>query len=206
MSKRWSKTELAELERLAANHSSEELAERFETEAITVRSKLSGLGLRSTDMRTDSDDGAIQGFTDAIRLLHDQKWSDAIALFEKVIRETDGLQLADRARQYLKLCRRRSAPVEGGRDPYLEAVFEKNRGNLVQAVQLCLEHGSTDEEERYAYLMASIRALEGSDDEALELLETAIRLEPKNRVHAFHDSDFQTLRGREEFSQLIQAP
>ena len=72
-------------------------------------------------------------------------------------------------------------------DPYLSAVFEKNNGNLEQALELCQQQGATDKDERYTYLMASIQALAGAEDEALDLLQAAIRLEPKNRVHAYHD-------------------
>lgn len=206
MEKRWNNAELTDLKRRASNHTTEELALRFRTDAAQVRDKLAELGIEAASPVSEVDKAAIADFDRAVHRLHEQKWSEAIDLFEKVIAETEGMQLADRARQHLEICRQRIEPANEDPDPYLQAVFEKNRGNLEEALALCRANGAADDDAHYAYLMASIQALSGAEDEALELLETAIRLDAKNRVHAFHDPDFKALRGREEFSQLIQAP
>ena len=206
MEKRWSKAELAHLKRYAKSQSIEELAQKFHADVATVRNKLAELGLGGTEGSSASEEAALEAFTQALELLHSQRWDEAAKLLEKVITESDGLHLADRARQHLEICRQRTAKAAEDGDPYLRAVFEKNRGNLERALDLCLRQDGAKDQEHFAYLMASIRALEGAEDEALDLLATAIRLEPKNRVHAFHDSDFRTLHGREEFSQLVQAP
>lgn len=206
MEKRWSKAELAHLKKNATSQSVEELAQRFHTDPDTVRAKLSELGLGASGRSSESEEAALADFSQAIELLFKKKWSQAAKLFEKVIAESEGMQLADRARQHLAVCNLQTEEVEEADDPYLQAVYEKNLGNLERALALCEKQDGAKGEEHYAYLMASIRALEGDEDEALALLETAIRLEPKNRVHAYHDSDFRALHGRDEFSQLVQAP
>ncbi len=206
MEKRWSKAELAHLKKNATSQSVEELAQKFHTDPDVVRAKLTELGLGSSDGSSKSEEAALADFTKGLELLHGKKWSKAAKVFEKVIADCEGMQLADRARQYLAICRQQTEEAEETDDSYLRAVFEKNRGNLERAFELCEERDGAKSEEHFAYLMASIRALDGAEDEALELLEAAIELEPKNRIHAFHDSDFKALHGREEFTELVSAP
>ena len=206
MEKRWSKAEIAHLKRSVEKQSAEELAQRFRTDTETVRRKLEELGLGSADADARAADTALEEFQQAFELLNAKKWAPAAKLFDKVATSAEGLQLADRARQYLAICQSRTAKEDDGADPYLRAVFEKNKGNLEAALELCQKHGSLKKEERYAYLAASIQALSGATDEALKLLEAAIKLEPKNRVHAYHDPDFEALQASKEFAQLVQAP
>ncbi len=203
MEKLWSKAEIAHLKRKAASQSIEELAQRFHTDATTVRRKLEELGLGSMDASDASTEAALEDFAEALKQLYDGKYPQAAELLENVVANTEDRQLADRARQHIAICTAHTADVVEDEDPYLLAVFEKNNGNFDQALELCQQQ-KTDGDERYAYLMASIQALAGDEDQALGLLEDAIRLEPRNRVHAYHDPDFEALRGREEFTQLVQ--
>ncbi len=204
MAKRWSKTEIAHLRRHAGADSIEELALRLHTDGETVRRKLAELGLDAGGSSGDGDaNAALAHYTQALQQLHDQSWEAASELLERVIVEADGQQLADRARQYLEACARQIQAEPADEDPYLRAVFEKNDGNLEAALDACRTQAADDE--RYAYLMASIKALMGEHDEALDLLAKSIELEPKNRVHAYHDPDFHELRGLEEFSGLVAA-
>ncbi|MCP3963137.1 MAG: hypothetical protein GY719_35300 [bacterium] len=206
MSKRWSKAELAHLKRYAESQSLEELAQRFHTDTESVRQKLEDLGLAGAGTSSADAEAALASFQEALELLHQKKWAKAAKLLEKTAAAAEDIHLADRARQHLEICRQQTDKTKDDADPYLRAVFEKNRGNLDEALALCKKQRGAAKEERYAYLMASIQALSGSEDEALTLLEDAIRLEPKNRVHAYHDPDFLALHGREEFTQLVQAP
>lgn len=147
-------------------------------------------------------DAALQDYDEGLGLLYKKQWKKAAAIFEKVVAEADNPHLGDRARQNLEVCRRRLRKQEEAEDPYLLAVFEKNQGNLDGALKLCEQHGKLDKDERYAYLAASIRSLAGEEDKALKHLEAAIRLEPKNRVHAYHDPDFKSLHKNDAFRGL----
>ncbi len=204
MEKRWSKAEIAHLKRNAESQSLGELAQRFHTDADVVRRKLDELGLGVADSGADADEAAIKGLNRALELLHEKKYEQATEVLEDVAAGADSMQLADRARQYLAICRSETAETADDADPYLRAVFEKNNGNLERALELCKEQKAADGDGRYAYLMASIQALAGAEDEALKHLETAIRLEPRNRVHAYHDPDFEALQVRDEFAELTQ--
>lgn len=203
MEKRWSKTELTHLKRHVGSQTAEELAQRFHTDAEAVRRKIEELNIgdRAPGAGAESDE-ELRLFEEALELLHAKKWEKAAKAFEQLVTSADHSQLIDRSRQFLEVCRDQLGEGKVDTEPYLQAVFEKNQGNLEQALEICKKHGNS-EEERFVYLEASLRALEGSEDEALKLLTDAIRLEPKNRVHAYHDPDFQNLRGSEEFSTLL---
>lgn len=204
MDKLWSKSEIAHLERHADSQNLTELAQRFHTDTDTVRKKMDELGLASSSTSAEMMDAAMKKFEEGVQLLYDKKYEAAATAFEQSIAESDTRQLSDRARQYLQICRDRTEEADVGDDPYLAAVYEKNSGNLDAASELCKKQGKAVEtEEKYAYLMASVHALAEEEDEALSHLARAIELEPKNRVHAYHDPDFASLRGREEFSRLL---
>ena len=149
-------------------------------------------------------DTSLEDFAEGMKLLGEKNLSSAAERFEKVIAETDGRHLRDRARQFLAICRSQLGQDENIEDLFLAAVVKKNDGQLDEARSLCEQDGSDDE--KFAYLKASIEALAGNEEQALELLEKAIGLEPKNRVHAFHDPDFEDLRGHEGFAALINPP
>ena len=199
MEKHWQKTEIAYLKRHADAKSLEQLAVRLNTDPETVRIELEKLGLRVGGAEA-KDDPALSRFENAIKFLHSQKWAKAAAELEAVIEASDGLQLRDRARQHLAICHQHLEEQETVEDPYLRAVVAKNRGELDEALALCT---NTDREERFAYLAASILALRGDGGDAVSQLRTAIELEPKNRVHAYHDPDFEALRDDDAFSELI---
>lgn len=160
----------------------------------------------STAVASPGSDPATKHYEKALRLMFDGKFAKAEAGFQAVIEETDSRQLQALARQYQAACRRQGAADDANADgdPYLAAVYEKNRGNLETALKLI--EGQTEGNADYLFLAASIHALGGDEEKALTLLEDAIRLEPKIRVHAFNDPDFSELRGQEGFDALVKHP
>lgn len=199
MDKRWQQSEIAYLKRHAHDTSVGRLAQRFHVDADTVQSKLGELGLTGTTTEPAADP-ALGKFEKALEYLHKGDHKKAAKAFEKVLESTDGRQLRARARQYLDICRRHLENEQDSEDPYLLAVYEKNRGAFEKADALARQGGDGDE--RYVYLRASIQALQGHDD-AVTTLARAIELNPRNRVHAFHDPDFEELRQDEAFADLL---
>lgn len=150
---------------------------------------------------TADADPAVTAFTQGLEAFHRQDWPRAAELFESTLAESDRLDLSARARQYLAAARQRMAAKGGAKaqvaeeqDPFLRAVFDKNRGDYAAALQACSQDGREQKDERFAYLAASIHAAEGRIDEAVQALTRAIELNPKNRVHAYHDPDFAEIR------------
>lgn len=202
MEKRWQKTEIAHLKRYAKSKTAEELAKRMHTDPATVRRKLKELGLGEGATVKVGDDPVVADYEKGLEHLHAKRWAKAQACFATVVDATDSRQLRDRARQYQAICQQYLEEPAAPEDPYLMAVIEKNRGDFAAAHALC-PADAADGDQRYAYLLASMAALEGNAEDAIALLQTAIRLEPKNRVHAFHDPDFESLRTEDAFTQLL---
>lgn len=207
MSKKWTDSEIKYMKRFAASKRLEELAQRFDTDPEQVRAKLVKLGLATKEgsvAHTASSDPLVASFEEAVKALHKGKWAQAAELFDRVIEASDLLELVGAARQYLAICRAHLAPEEQGEagDPFVRAVYLKNRGEYRAALELC-DGDKGQKDERFLYLAASIHALEGRMDEAAKVLARAIELNPKNRVHAFHDPDFARLRQDPERAGLF---
>lgn len=157
-------------------------------------------------------DPALDAFAKGLAALQKKQWSQAAEHLEKAIAETDLPELKDRARQLLAATRReQTGPAGEGKgkskpaeeDPFLQAVFEKNRGDLKAALELCRKAGRDQKDDRFAYLAASIQAVEGRLDEAVQTLTRAIELNSRNRVHAFHDPDFAEIRRNRDYRHVF---
>lgn len=208
MAKDWTTKEISYLKRYAASKRLEELAQRVEAEEAEVAAKLGELGLTSKDGASRSRLGhepLLKTYEEGLKALYGGKHKQAEKLLAQVAEECDQPELAERARQLLDGMRRDRAdgPPESD-DPFLLAVFEKNRGNHDRALEMTKAGGRTGKDERFAYLEASIHSLEERLDEAAEALSRAIEMNRKNRVHAFHDPDFAPLRKSREHAELFQ--
>lgn len=208
MAKRWKKQEETYLKRYSAKKHVAELAERFRTDNSTILGKLKELELEALD---SVDPAPLEGnpllevFQKGLKALHDGKWKQAVDFFQKVIDETDQSDLANRANRYLAVCRDhlpKRAPKQE-EDPYLRAVYERNRSNFDEAMALCSAGGRRAKDPRFAYLAASIFAVTEQPEEAVKYLEIAIRLDPASRVQALLDADFEGLRASSEHAHLF---
>lgn len=163
-------------------------------------------------------DPMIEMYSQGLAALQQKKYAKAVELLEKVLAESDRPDLRDRARQLLAASREKAATETGGKakgkakeaaapapaeelDPFLQAVFEKNRGNHAAALEISQQHEQKDE--RFAYLVAAIHASENRLDEAARALNHAAELNPKNRIHAYHDSDFAELRKNKDYRHVF---
>jgi tetratricopeptide (TPR) repeat protein len=152
-------------------------------------------------------DPALDSLTKGLAALQKKDWPRAAALLEKAVALADRPELRDRARQFLAASQAKaqaeaSKPARGS-DPYLQAVFEKNRGHFKEALEICRRGGRDQKDERFAYLSASIHALENRLEEAAQALARAIEMNATNRIHAFHDSDFAELRKNRDYRSLF---
>ncbi len=153
-------------------------------------------------------DSGLSGYTDALAAMHKQDWAKAVKLLDRLAVDDDQPEIAARARVFLLAAKQRlgSGEEQGGEDAYLQAVFEKNRGNLEAALEISRRGGRDKKDERFAYLTASVYALEGRSEDAAQALTQAVELNPKNRIHAYHDADFAELRKDRDFRHLFDFP
>jgi tetratricopeptide (TPR) repeat protein len=150
------------------------------------------------------EQASIERFEKALQLLHRKQWDEAAKAFTQVAEGNPGSSIAERARVYREVCKKKlsNEPVAEG-DPYLAAVAAKNRGDLDAALEAINRAGAKGKDARFTYLQASIEGLRGNQDEAVKLLLKAIEMDPSNRVHAFWDPDFADVRKSPELQPLF---
>lgn len=204
----WKKEDVTYLKRYAKTRSLSELGDRFGKPTDAVEDKLKELHLASKDGRGYQEpwiDPAVSDFEAGLEAFHGGQIAKARKSFEKVVAEAEQPDLSARARVYLDLCdRQEQSDTADEADPYLQAVVAKNRGDFEEAMDLCTRGGRKGKDERFAYLAAAIHALRGEDEDAVAALQLAIDMEPKNRIHAYHDSDFDGLREHPEVVALYE--
>lgn len=160
-------------------------------------------------VRRSAADPDLDALTAGLAALQNKDWAKAAELLEQAVTQTDRPEVRERARQLLAVSRQK-AQEAGGKtaqepdsDPYLLAVYEKNRGNFRAVLDFCGKDKRAEKDERFAYMLASIHALEGRTEEAAQALVKAVELNPKNRIHAFHDPDFAELRKNRDYRPLF---
>lgn len=205
MAKRWKKEQITYLKRYSTKRDIDELAKRFRTDGDTVRAKLDELGLEAADYKRVElpPDPALEPLEEGLEALYAKRWKQAEKLLTKAADEAEQPELGNRARRYLAAVHRQTAKKKAASDPYLEAVYERNRGRLDEALEICRSGGRQSKDQRFALLAASIHSLKGDLDEAARFLELAIEFDPKNRVHAYHDADFAALREEPDYAHLF---
>lgn len=207
MAKRWKQAETNYLKRYSTKRRVTELAERFDTNADAVRAKLDEMGLEAVDYQKleAQPDPGIEPLEKGLEALYAKKYAQAakhLAQAEAIAGQSD---VANRARRYLAMARSQTEKTKAAADPYLEAVYERNRGNLTAALEICSRGGRQSKDDRFAHLAASIYAVTGEPEKAAKFLEVAIGLNPRNRVLAFHDSDFDALREDPRYAELFSS-
>ncbi len=149
------------------------------------------------------NDAALKNLEAGIELFHAERTAEARTEFEAVVAAAAESRIASRARDYLAACgRAESAKDQEDADAFTEAVMARNDGDIERALKICTA-GSRTRDGRFVYLASCIRALKGEDAAALDQLAKAIELDPKNRVRAFHDTDFASLHEDERFESLV---
>ena len=155
-------------------------------------------------------DPALDAFGAGLSALQAKDWKKAVEHLEQAVETADRADLRDRAQQLLNAARQKSGAGDGKTaakspeaDPFLEAVYEKNRGNVALSLEMSQKDGRDQKDERFAYLVAAIHAAENRTEEAARALARAIELNPKNRIHAYHDPDFAELRRNRDHRPLF---
>ena len=190
MAKRWTKVEVAFLEKHAGDKSLAELAERFRTDTATVEAKLKELKVSAASPAAGD---AVEHYQAGLKALYAGDWQKASQLFEQATQEGSS-DLVARARQFATVARQRAAEA-APEDPWVKAVYEKNRGALDEALALCTAEGRAESDGRFAYLAAVVCTLRGDADAGRKHFARAVELDPRNRAHALHDPDLSALVG-----------
>ena len=143
----------------------------------------------------------------AIRLMQEGKFEKARSAFEKLL-ASGANDLADRIRMYINACTaqlsRSKASFSNSEEQYDYAVSLLNDGHYEDAREhfhAILKH---NEDADYAfYGLAVLASMTGDSHTCLEHLTEAIRRNPRNRIQARSDSDFQDMADDPRFTELL---
>lgn len=150
---------------------------------------------------------AVQHYESAVQLVQSGKYEKALAAFEKLL-ATAPPQLTERCKMYVATCKRQLAEsrlsFQTPEEHYDYAVSQLNTGYYEEA----REHFNRILEEfpqaDYAlYGLALLDSITGRSQDCLANLARAIELNPKNRLQARADNDFQSMVDDPRFTELL---
>lgn len=160
---------------------------------------------------TPADDPAqaqvLADYESAIRLMQEGKFEKARSSFEKLLAAGAG-NLSDRIRMYISASTaqlsRSKAIFSNHEEHYDYAVSLLNDGHYEDAREQFQEILKQNGEADYAfYGLAVLASMTGDSHTCLEHLTEAIRRNPRNRIQARADSDFQDMADDPRFTELL---
>jgi Tfp pilus assembly protein PilF len=181
-----------------------------EPEKMTVRSKsaiANAAGATREAEALSQAEAQLRRYEEAYRLFRSQNFAQAKAAFERAI---DGPQreLTHNARLHISMCERRmqSAPLEfpTAEENYNYGIARLNSRELAAArryFETALSLAPNGDHIFYA--MALCCGLGGDLQGCYENLKRAIDLQPRNRLFARQDQDFNTIVQHPVFHQLL---
>jgi tetratricopeptide (TPR) repeat protein len=143
----------------------------------------------------------------AIRLMQEGKFDKAQAAFDKMLAAGAG-DLSDRARMYSTACLQQGVKKKkifaNHEEHYDYAVSLLNDGHYEDArEEFTLILKENDKADYALYGLAVLSSMTGDSHRCLEHLTEAIRQNPRNRIQARSDSDFQDMADDPRFTELL---
>lgn len=149
----------------------------------------------------------LQHYQAAVQLVQQGKYEKAIAAFEKVLPAAPP-EIVERCRMYVQTCKHQlekaGLAFQTPEERYDYAVSQLNGGYFEEATEqlkgLIADYPDAD----YAfYGLALIDSITGRAQGCLDNLAKAIELNPKNRLQARADNDFQNMVDDPRFTELL---
>src|ERR1019366_4744321 len=150
---------------------------------------------------------AFQQYQSAVQLVQQAKYDKALAAFEKLLHAAPP-EILERCKMYICTCRRQlerhNLAFATPEERYDYAVSQLNTGFYEEAREQF--NGVVADEPRadFAYYgLAVLESMTGHPHECLANLSRAIELNPKNRLQARSDNDFQSMADDPRFTELL---
>jgi tetratricopeptide (TPR) repeat protein len=150
---------------------------------------------------------AFQHYEAAVQLVQAGRYEKALAAFQKLL-STAPLELKERCKMYISTCERQLAQSQLSfltpEEHYDYAVSQLNTGYYEEARdhfnRILQDHPRAD----YAYYgLALLDSITGRTQDCLKNLGQAIELNPRNRLQARADNDFQSMVDDPRFTELL---
>ena len=156
---------------------------------------------------TVSSSPAFQQYQAAVQLLQQGKYDKAMAAFEKLLPSAPS-EILERTRMYIATCKRQmdqsNLAFQTPEERYDYAISQLNQGYFEEAREQLNGVFSDDPRADYAYYgLAVLDSITGRPQECLDNLARAIELNPKNRLQARSDNDFQSMVDDPRFTELL---
>lgn len=150
---------------------------------------------------------AYQQYQAAVQLLQQAKYDRALAAFEKLASSAP-IEIKERCKMYMTTCQRQlerpSLTFATHEEHYDYAVAQLNNGYFEEAREHFNSILSSNPNADYAlYGLALLNAITGQSQDCLDNLGKAIELNPKNRLQARVDNDFQSMVDDPRFTELL---
>ena len=143
----------------------------------------------------------------AVRMMQEGKYEKAHAAFDTMLASSPP-DLADRIRMYINACllqvSKGKAHFNSHEEHYDYAISLLNDGHYEDAREQFQAILKANEKADYAfYGLAVLASITGDTHTCLEHLTEAIRQNPRNRIQARADSDFQDMADDPRFTELL---
>ena len=149
----------------------------------------------------------LSSYEAALRLMQEGKYDKAHAAFDKMLATSPG-DLADRIRMYINACVQQvskgKTTFSSHEEHYDYAISLLNDGHYEDAREQFTAILKQNDKADYAfYGLAVLASMTGDSHTCLEHLTEAIRQNPRNRIQARSDSDFQDMADDPRFTELL---
>ena len=149
----------------------------------------------------------LSNYEAALRLMQEGKYDKAHAAFDKMLAAGPG-DLADRIRMYINACVQQvskgKTSFTSHEEHYDYAISLLNDGHYEDAREQFTTILKQNDKADYAfYGLAVLASMTGDPHTCLEHLTEAIRQNPRNRIQARADSDFQDMADDPRFTELL---
>lgn len=150
---------------------------------------------------------AFQHYQAAIQLVQQGKYDKALAAFEKLLPAAPP-EIVERCRMYIITCQRQQEQAKLAfltpEEHYDYAVSQLNTGYYEEARDQFQSILTGYPDADYAfYGLALLDAITGRTQDCIKNLTRAIQLNPKNRLQARADNDFQSMVDDPRFTELL---
>ena len=178
-----------------------------EDRAAASRKKTTTPAGKSGDHSAPATGPAFQHYQGAVQLLQQGRYEKALEAFEKLLSSAPP-EIKERCQMYINTCQRQlekhnlafSTPEEH----YDYAVSQLNAGYFEEARDQFNSILDSHPKADYAfYGLALLDSIMGRTQDCLGNLAQAIELNPKNRLQARADNDFQSMVDDPRFTELL---
>ena len=146
-----------------------------------------------------------------IKALNERHYQQALVAFEKLLEtHSEEVELADRARNFIKICQSQGATKKSHAPRTAEEMFdwgvmEHNHANYQKGIehfQSAIELNPKGDYIHYA--LAASYAQAGDLEHAVRSLQRSIQLNPELKFLARNDPDFEPIRSSKEFGVVVE--